>query len=204
MKTILLFTILLINTSSVFSKPINVKAYYNNNIVEISWLNPEHSDIEFFVIERSKHGRYFDEVLKINGARKNKLGYIEYFEIDSKPFKRKGYYRIKSISTTGKTYYSEMVFTENNKSSNFALNLFNLKTKSKVKGFSANDVILVLVDSLKNEIIAKVDIVEENNKLIITRTDTFLPTGEYLISGTSEDVIYGATITVNGMYAKSY
>ena len=62
MKIILSLLIQLIFISSLFSK---VEAVYINNKVQISWNNPKHIEVNYFVLERSKNGIKFKEIQKI-------------------------------------------------------------------------------------------------------------------------------------------
>ncbi|MDB4533367.1 hypothetical protein N9242_00740 [Vicingaceae bacterium] len=200
MKTFLLLIAQLFLINSLFSE---VRATYNNNVVGISWANPLHIDIDYFVIEKSKNGKKFKEVLKIKGTT-NLNKSIAYYEIDNTPFNKKGYYRIKQVDITGYIYYSNVVLAKNIATAKPIFNLFSPSKKNQgLKNYKGSDILVVLQNSKQEEFIARVDIVEEGNKLITTYVNVKLPAGNYIVTSTSDDKIYGKTIDVNGSYTNS-
>jgi hypothetical protein len=202
MKIALLLFAQLLFTPYCFSE---VKAFYNdNNKVEISWTNPSHMNVDYFIIERSKNGNSFKEILKVDGSENNG-SLIEYFEIDNKPLNKKGYYRIKQVDVDGKTYFSEMVAATNINYIKPLVNLFiNPKNKKKLKDYDEKNVLVVLLDFEGNEYISKVNLVVENRQLVVTYSNIKLLTGDYLISATSDDRIYGKKIIVKGNYSNTF
>ena len=201
MKTILFFSLQILFNSLLFSE---VTAIYNDDKVEISWTNPVHVKIDLFIIERSNNGHSFKEIMKISGAKNNANELIEYYEIDPSPFKSKSYYRIKQIDISGKKYYTNIAIAENFKKNKPTFNLFSNSTKIKnIKGYNKEDLLVVLVDSKNNEYVAKVDLTEINNRLIINKSNIVLPTGSYLVTGTSDDIFYGKKIICEGNYTNS-
>jgi len=195
MKTLLLFSIQILFISTSFSE---VKAIYNYDKVEISWSNPAHINVDYFVIERSKNGKTFKEVLKVDGAKNNGSS-IEYYEIDNKPLRKKAYYRIREVALNGQIYYSEMVAATNINYVQPLIGLFvNPLNNNKLKNYDQRDILVVLIDNMGEEYIAKINLVEENKNLVVNTSNINLPTGEYLISATSDDKIYGKKIIVKG------
>ena len=178
-----------------------VKANYNDNRVEISWDNPNHVQIAYFVIERSKNGRYFKEILKVE-ATKSDNGSVEYYEVDYKPFNKKAYYRIKQVDVDGNRYYSNVILAKNTNNVKPLFGLFSSTNNKNLKNYNEKDLLVVLVDVHQNEFIAKVDVIKEGKQLIATHANITLPTGEYLITATSDDKLYGKKIQVNGNYSK--
>ncbi|PCJ22961.1 MAG: hypothetical protein COA97_12585 [Flavobacteriales bacterium] len=199
MKTSLLLITQLFFISSLFSE---VRAIYNDDKVEISWTNPLYIEVDYFVIERSKNGKNFKKIMKIDGSKSNKIN-IEYYEIDYNPFNKKAYYRIRQVHVNGRVNYSNIVVAEKNKNVKSIFGLFSKSKKNKhLKGYSENDVLVVLIDAKQSEYIAVINVKEENKELIITYSNVYLPTGVYLIIATSDDVIYGNKINVASIYFK--
>ena len=200
MKTILLLIVQLFLISSLFSE---VTAVYNNDKVEISWNNPLHIKVDYFVIERSKTGKKFKAIQKIN--TKENVGHsIEYFEIDYKPFNVKAFYRIKQVDIDGNSYYSKIVYAENFNNIKPIVSLFSFSKKNtEVKNYKGKDILVVLVNANQEEFIARVDVLEERKELIVTYANVRLPTGIYLVTGTSDDTIYGKKINVMGNYSST-
>lgn len=186
--------------SSAFSE---VKAFYINDKVEISWNNPLEIEIDYFIIERSKNGQYFKEISKVN-VGKNKSSSIQYYEVDYKPFNKRAYYRIKQVGINGKSYYSTVVIAENFKNTKPLHALFSKnQNNSTLKDYEVTNILVVLLDIKRKEYIAKISLLKEGKYLIISSSDVFLPTGDYIVIATSEDVIYGRKITSEGNYSKS-
>lgn len=200
MKTFSVLLIHLLFINSLFSE---TKASYNNNVVGISWANPLHIDIDFFVIEKSKNGKKFNEIMKIKGAE-NLNTSIAYYEIDNNPFNKKGYYRVKQIDINGKVYYSNVVLAHNMENIKPIFNLFSKSHNLKgLKNYKGEDILVVLQNSKQEEFIARVNIIEEGRKLITTYVNVRLPAGNYLITSTSDDKIYGKNVDVNGSYTNA-
>ena len=123
----------------------------NDNKVEISWNNPLGVEIDYFVIERSKKGYLFKEIIKIETG-KNKSSSIEYFEVDYKPFNKKAYYRIKQVSINGVSHYSNIVVAENFGNIKPLFSLFSKnQNRFNLKSYSATNILVVLLDINKNE-----------------------------------------------------
>ncbi len=200
MKTISLLLFQLFLIPSLFSE---IKATYNENIVGISWANPLHIDVDYFVIEKSKTGNNFKEIMKIDGSE-NLNNSIAYYEIDNNPFHKKGYYRVKQVDINGQIYYSNIALAHNIGNVNPIFNLFAKSSNiRKLKNYKGIDILVVLQNSNQEEFIARVNIEEEGNKLITTYVNVRLPAGNYLVTSTSDDKIYGKKIDVNGSYLNS-
>lgn len=197
MKLISLLIIQLFLINSLFSQ---VNANYNNDVVGISWANPLKLEIDYFVIEKSKNGNKFKELMKIEGSKKLDNS-ISYFEIDQNPFDDKGFYRIKQVDIEGNIYYSNIIFTKNMKNVKPIFDLFTpLQNSKELRDYNGDDILLVLINSKQKEFVIRATVIEENNKLIITSFSNWLPTGNYLVTSTSEDKLYGKNIDVNGSY----
>jgi hypothetical protein len=200
MKTSLLLLLQITFIHSLFSE---IKATYNDNVVGISWANPLHIDIDYFVIEKSKKGKHFKEVMKINGS-KNLNTSMAYFEIDNNPFIKKGYYRVKQVDINSQVYYSNIVLAHNMENVNSIFNLFSKSSNLKgLKNYKGKDILVVLQNSKQEEFIARVNVIEEGNKLITTYVNVRLPAGNYIVTATSDNNIYGKTIDVNGSYTNA-
>jgi len=200
MKTFSLLLIHLLFINSLFSE---IKASYNNNVVGISWANPLHIDIDYFVIEKSKNGNKFNEIMKINGSE-NLNTSMAYYEIDNNPFNKKGYYRVKQVDINGEIYYSNIVLAHNMENIKPIFHLFSKSHNLKgLKNYKGKDILVVLQNSKQEEFIARVNIIEEGRKLITTFVNVRLPAGNYLITATSDDKVYGKNVDVNGSYTNA-
>lgn len=201
MKTLALILTQLFLWSNCFAV---VHANYNDDRVEISWNNPKHIQVDYFVIERSKDGESFKPIQTVKAALKNNGNDIEYFEIDNKPFNKKAYYRIKQVDINSERYYSEVIMAKNPGKSKSLFNLFHCTKKNKdLKGYKGDQILVVLKDQNQQQFIAKVNLLEEKFRLITTQSNVYLPTGEYIITATSDDRIYGEKLNVIGNYVNT-
>ena len=195
MKTTQLICIQLFLCTTSFSA---IRAVYNHDKVEISWTNPTSIKVAYFVIERSKNGKNFKDIIQVEGVQEeNSL--IEYYEVDNNPLQKKAYYRIREVDVNGKNYYSEMVIVNN---VNYVNPLFSFFVKHennrKLKNYNEHDLLVVLLDNNGIEYISKIDVVEKNWQLVVTSSNVNLPTGEYFITATADDAIFGKKIVVKG------
>ena len=94
-----------------------VIAIYNDGNVEISWSTPEQIQVDYYVIERSRNGRKYKVIRKVD-VPKNNSGSIDYYEIDSHPLKKKAFYRIRQVDRNGTRHYSNTVLVHNMKMQN--------------------------------------------------------------------------------------
>lgn len=200
MKIILLLCTQLIFISSSFSE---VKAIYNNDKVEISWSNPAHMNVDYFIIERSKNGKHFKEIMKVETGSGN-CSAVEYFEIDYSPLNIKAFYRIKHVDVSGNSYYSNIVYAQNFNRGKALFGLFSLSRKNAaLKDYYGKDILVVLIDASQQEFIARVNVLVEKRELIVTYVDVKLLAGEYLIAATSDNKICGKKINVIENYSTS-
>jgi hypothetical protein len=199
MKISIYILIQLIFISSLFSK---VEAVYINNKVQISWNNPKHIEVDYFVLERSKNGIRFKEIQKIDAVNNNG-NTIEYNEVDYIRLKTKAYYRVKQIDVDGFFYYSDIAVVNNFSNVKPLFNLFSKSNTNRgLKNYEGTNILVILLDVKQKKFVSRVDLLFEKNRLITTYVSDFLPTGEYIVIGSSDDKIYGKKIHVNGSHTR--
>lgn len=142
MRVILLIVTYFIFTSSLFSE---IRGNYKGNYVEIYWSEPDDILLEYFIIERSKNGRYFKPIMKIKCGSKK----ADYYEIDYNAPSKIAYYRIKQLTNKGYQYSKTLIVRNHRKDRNH---------KKKLKGFKENNVIVVLTNKLGIEYFSKIDV----------------------------------------------
>jgi hypothetical protein len=76
--------------------------------VQIYWSTATEINNNFFTIERSRDGIYFDDVLQVQGA-KNSNTVLYYSAVDDEPYNGTSYYRLKQTDFNGKFSYEKMV-----------------------------------------------------------------------------------------------
>lgn len=185
MKTILLLFTQLFFSSFLFSE---IKANYNGNKVDIYWtLSNADANIDHVVIERSKNGVYFKEIINVEVGKSS----TEFYEIDNNPPSKCAYYRVKQITTDGRYIYSETVMVKNFNKMNYYKNY-----SKALKGFKANDVLAVVRDNKGKEYYLKLNVAEYGKDLIATTIDVELLKGEYLVIASSEDILLNHKILI--------
>jgi hypothetical protein len=141
-------------------------------------------NIVFFVVEKSKNGKYFKSFLKIKNTNKP---YSSFMEIDNSPYKHHTYYRIRYINKNGNYYYSETITARNNSNKKLPSNLIN---------YDKLNLLVVLKDNNGNETYAKLNIKEKNNELVSETLNNKIKSGNFLIIGTEDDALLGYKIQI--------
>jgi len=105
--------------------PVNItsiKAYIlENATVQIEWQTASEINNDYFIIERSRDGRIFDNIGTVEGAGySNQNLYYDY--IDKNTYQGVSYYRLKQIDYDGKANYSRVVQVMINTPITFAIN----------------------------------------------------------------------------------
>jgi len=180
MRIVLLVIVYFFFLSPMFSE---IRANYKNNNVEIYWSQPDDQFSEYFIIERSKNGRYFKPIMKvICGSKKT-----EYYEIDYHAPSKLAYYRIRQRTDNGYKYSKTLMVKNHTKGNNHY--------KKSLKKFKENNVLAVLRSKLGLEYFCKVDIFVKKREIIGLTLDN-IEEGNYTIISTSEDILLNRKITI--------
>lgn len=86
---------------------LNFTARFEQDFVKLYWATASETNNDFFTIERSKDGRTFEAIEKINGAGFSEVT-IGYHTLDKNPFAGLNYYRLKQTDFDGNFTYSEI------------------------------------------------------------------------------------------------
>lgn len=86
----------------------NIKAYENNNGVQIEWSNMAEKDVANYIVERSVNGRDFI-VINRQLPASNQNDKVNYNSFDATPVPGPNFYRVKALETTGKVVYSKVM-----------------------------------------------------------------------------------------------
>lgn len=90
--------------------PVNLvsfSAVKGNNVVHLNWTTTAESGMDQYIVERSANGRDFSSIGTV--ASKNLSSTTNYQVNDYGPVQGTSYYRLKMISNTGTTKYSEII-----------------------------------------------------------------------------------------------
>lgn len=142
---------------------LSFEAVYNGVNVELNWTTASEINNDYFIIEKSDDGIYFEPFARVNGAG-NSNYLINYLEFDNSPFKDLTYYRLKQIDFDGKYTYSNIktviinitsglkVFCNEFGHSLIIVNKSNQKLKLRIMDMSGNL-------TYKNQIISNNEII---------------------------------------------
>ena len=175
----------------------------SKDAVQLKWNKTSEIQAESFVIEKSSDNLAWEEVATIYGAA-HKAQSTEYFHIDYTPTNNLSYYRLKSKSTTGKESFSNTVPVNYLKKDGVTagMNLHpDFSEDYKVINIAFEEVfekeILVVIRDIKgNEFYSKVIINAGDDALIAVPVKDEIPSGDYLITATSENQIYSQNVTI--------
>ena len=176
-------------------------AYTNGDKVDLSWITATELNNDYFTVEKSKDGSYWDEVLTVEGAG-NSSQVLNYYDTDYTPYSGLSYYRLKQTDYNGEYSYSNVVPVMFEKTPKGNINLFpNPIEGGNVLSVSFEDieeeeVLVVLRDVTGREFYSKLYIGVENGRLIGLPIEKAIPSGIYLITATSENRIYSQKLIV--------
>lgn len=183
-------------TVSEGSLPIEL-AYFtgkaSENKVELTWLTTSEINNDYFTVEKSANGLYFEEIDKIKGSGTSNVQNT-YLYTDENPLQGINYYRLRQTDFDGKYSVSEVVSIKFNSTVNpLTFDIFpNPVLRSEainlnIVNFEPNtEVLMVVVDLLGRELYSKVHITDlTGNTVSALCIGNKLPQGTYLIIGTS-------------------
>lgn len=174
-------------------------AVKNGDRVEIFWTTASEYNNDYFVLERSKDGVDFDKLAIIDGAGTTH-NIIQYAETDFHPYKGVSYYRLKQTDFDNKSTYSNVV-TVNYTLSTKKLDVFPNPSggdgiKMNFENMENTEVLVVLRDINGKEFYSKVLVVLENAEIIGIDTENRLTPGTYIITATSNNLLYSKKLIV--------
>ncbi len=93
---------------------LSFEAIPNDDVVNLFWSTASEINNSYFIVERSKDGYYWNDILEVEGAG-NSTVIIEYEDTDYEPLLGLSYYRLRQVDFDGEFTYSsiEVVNFEN-------------------------------------------------------------------------------------------
>lgn len=177
---------------------LNFEAVKTGNKVEVFWSIKSESSNKRFTLERSKNGIDFDAVSVIDAAN-TAPDAIQYIETDFRPLQGISYYRLKLTNIANENSYSHVVMV-NNVYGKSTVNAFpnpsNKSFKLSLKGLENKEVLVVLRDLGGKEYYSKVIVLLENSDIIGIDTENKLSSGTYIITATSNDLLYSQKLII--------
>ncbi len=171
--------------------------------VQLKWNKSANNIAAEFVIEKSIDNLAWEEVATVFGSAHNAQE-TEYFHLDNTPTNNLSYYRIKSKNKAGEESFSNTVPVNylKKEGATAGMNLHpDFSEDYKVINIAFEEVfekeILVVMRDIKgNEFYSKVVINAGSESLIAVPVENNIPTGDYLITATSENQIYSQNVTI--------
>lgn len=169
--------------------------------VNLYWSTASEQNSSHFIIERSADGSEWEAIETVSAAG-NSTVQIDYFTIDYAPLMGKSYYRLVQYDNDGnsKTYPMVPVYFGSNgdapdislfpnptSGDDIQVGLSNLKDK---------EVLVILRDVAGREYFSKVIIVEADEQIIAVDASHHLAAGTYLITASSNDLIYSEKLII--------
>jgi hypothetical protein len=180
---------------------VNFDALVNGNQIDLKWVTATEINNDYFVVEKSKDGKIWEEVVWTDGAG-NSNHIIDYYEKDLNPYEGISYYRLKQVDFDGKYSYSNIVPVAYEKNVSKEITVLPNPVKKgetlylEIKGFKDSDVLLILRDVKGNEFYSKAQVIESNYQLKAIQLDNNLPIGTYLIIASSIDKLVTKKIII--------
>lgn len=171
-----------------------------NGKVHLKWITAMEKNNDYFVIERSRDGVYFEEVTRVEGAKNSNIN-ISYGAYDPAPLGGISYYRLKQVDTDGSHEYSDLRAVElkgNGKDDEFTLvpNPASGEVSVNFVCKSAANETIHVYDNRGYLVLSKEVVCAEgvnNTKLDISS----LRNGIYFVFLNTKDKIYKSKLVVN-------
>jgi len=172
---------------------LSFNAVYNGKTVDLAWKTASETNNDYFTIERSKDGVFFEIIGLVDGAG-NSNSILNYKFEDNYPLKGSSYYRLKQTDFDNNHSYSGIIPIENN-SVDMEFNVFPNPTTAEsihisVSGAAGEEVLVVLYNPLGEEVYSKLIINSGGTFLTGLDPSKKLTPGIYLITGTSKNEVF--------------
>ncbi|MGB0887144.1 MAG: LamG-like jellyroll fold domain-containing protein [Vicingaceae bacterium] len=177
-------------------------ATLNKDIVVLNWATSTEINNDFFIVQKSKNGFDWKDVLTVSGAG-NSSHTINYTQIDKKPHIGVSYYRLKQTDFDSQFSYSDIV------SINYQLEdikgTMSIFPNPIIKGnelnvdfknIDNNDLYVVLRNKEGKEFYSKLVKNNEDEKRIGIPIDANIPSGIYLITASSEKHLFNKKLII--------
>lgn len=160
--------------------------------VEISWeALPEKSGVTY-VIERSKDGELWGEILAVTGGEAESTQ--TFIESDYNPIQGISYYRLKKVYHDGLHAYSTISVVKNE--GNLGTHEIPLDEKDYTGLFNEREIIIVLKDQKGDEYFSKIYVLDQPASLVGLDLEERLPQGNYIVTASSNESLVSLPLTV--------
>lgn len=187
------------------SKIENFEANVNlaQNCVQLKWATTPFNASNEYVIEKSTDKSNWQMVASVYGAA-HKNHEMEFIHMDFKPFDNISYYRLIQKDEDGNELFSNIVPIKyyNSEYNTGGINLYPMVTENDTvinvtfEDIFEKEILLVIRNKKGKEFYSKVLINIEEELLVAVPIEKEVPSGDYLITATSENQIYSQNIVI--------
>ena len=163
------------------------EAFPHDSQVIIKWGTESEVNHDYFTIERSKEGQFFEEIMRVQG-KGGSSWVAHYEEVDPNPFTGKSWYRLKSTDLDGSFTYSRAVEVNIGSALSQSMLLFpnpysGGELRLQLSGFESNEILQMEIIDIHGRQIYQEEIEVESAdfRYPIAFTDQ-LPYGGYLVT----------------------
>ncbi|MBL7919982.1 MAG: T9SS type A sorting domain-containing protein [Bacteroidia bacterium] len=178
--------------------PINLVSFEANRILDkvaLSWTTFGEKENDKFIIQKTKNGLDFEEVVVVPGAGTNSA-LIKYNQTDYAPYEGVSYYRLAHVSKSGKIDYSQLVAVDFYTTKDGSIKAYcDMNGKAGVSFVDLDGDMVVTVNDLDGKLLHTEIITNISN-------DIFYPlklspvSGMYIISARQADKVYSQKIII--------
>lgn len=174
------------------------------NYVELQWKTASQINNDYFVVERSKDGQKWEQLVIVKGAGTTSIP-MEYLETDPSPYEGLSYYRLKQVDFDGSFTYSQIVSVYYKKFLNTNILEPLIYPNPVSQGSTLNiqfpawytEALVILRDMQGREVFSKVIVFEENNLLYAFPIDNSIQPGIYLVVASSNrNILFSRKVIV--------
>lgn len=178
--------------------PINLVSFDASRILDkvaLSWATFGEKENDRFIIQKTKNGLDFEEVVVVPGAGTNS-GLLKYNQTDYTPYEGVSYYRLAHVSKSGKVEYSQLVAVDFDTTKYGSIKAYcDMNGKAGISFVGLDGDVVVSVNDLDGKLLHTEIITNISN-------DTFYPlklstvSGMYIISARQADKVYSQKIII--------
>ena len=169
-------------------------AFPQQEQIVIQWMTESEVNHDYFTIERSREGQFFEELIQFKGRGGPSLR-THYEEVDPRPYPGKSWYRLKSTDLDGSFTYSRVVEVSLGSALSQSLLLFPNPYSGgplslQIGGFENNEILRLEIIDIHGRQIYKEEIeVESGDFRHSLSLNNQLPNGGYLVKITNSSSV---------------
>ena len=205
-RFVFLIPVLLVFQETVLSaavENINIDSLYRvaavpeGNAIALTWATSSETNSDYFIIQRSKDGVLFDDVMQEIAAGNSSV-LTQYTITDYRPYTSTSFYRVVEVDVDGK--FTQIGVTVANFEMELSMNVypgpsdntFNVSIAAK----NPKQILLVVRDMEGKEYYSKVILLRSVDEIVAIEPEGKLPKGLYTIVASSNNAIYSKKIMI--------